>query len=315
MTHGGGWLTVAGVPVSQANQLLGASYQLHRPSGTNDTTILRTIGYTLPAVLHPHVETVVPTTYFASTRALRRMPKRRSDGETTDIPSGGHVTVKSSRNDDDDDDDDDEDEKEIEPSDLRSLYRTVTYVPAATNKNTLAIAGFIEDYPSRRDLKKFMKECRTDAVDATFKVVPINGGEFHPSNPSAEVNQNIQYAGAIAYPTPHIFYSVGGVASAIPGSNLPAPDDAFQAWLKYVIDQEEPVPQTISTSYGDYEKDVPLEYAKALCDLYGQLGARGVSILVTSGNNGVGDGDCIVDKETGKVQFIPEWPASCMWSI
>ncbi|KAF8259977.1 subtilisin-like protein [Lactarius quietus] len=304
MTHGGGWLTVIGVPVPRANKMLGASYQLYRPSGTNDANILRTISYALPAALHPHVQTVVPTTYFASMRALRETPKRRSVREAAHTESRELSEVPSSR--------DDEEYKEIEPSDLRSLYKTAGYVPAATDKNGLGIAGFLEDYPSPKDLRKFMKECRTDAVDATFKVEQINGGKNIPNKPSSEANQNIQYAQAIAYPTPHIFYSNGGEMSLIPGSNKPAKDDAFQAWLNYVISQET-APRTISTSYGDYEKDVPLEYATALCDLYAQLGARGVSVLVASGNDGVGYGNCIADKDTGRVQFIPEFPSSCPW--
>src|SRR6266702_1375950 len=51
MTHGGSWLTVSGVHVSQANDLLGASYQLYRHTAAN-TTVLRTISYGLPAELH-----------------------------------------------------------------------------------------------------------------------------------------------------------------------------------------------------------------------------------------------------------------------
>ncbi|KAF8258720.1 subtilisin-like protein [Lactarius quietus] len=289
MTHGGGWLTVIGIPVSQANKMLGASYQIYRISGTNDTKILRTISYALPAALHPHVQTVVPTTYFASMRALRETPKRRSVREAAHIESRELSEVPSSR--------DDEEYKEIEPSDLRSLYKTAEYVPAATDKNGLGIAGFLEDYPSPKDLRKFMKECRTDAVDATFEVEQINGGKNIPNKPSSEANQNI--------------YN-GGEMSLIHGSNKPAEDDAFQAWLNYVISQET-VPRTISTSYGDYEKDVPIEYATALCDLYAQLGTRGVSVLVASGNDGVGYGNCIADKDTGRVQFIPEFPSSCPW--
>jgi hypothetical protein len=42
-THAGAWLTVTNVLVSQANQLLGASYQLYRNAKTNDT-IIRTVG-------------------------------------------------------------------------------------------------------------------------------------------------------------------------------------------------------------------------------------------------------------------------------
>src|SRR6266702_3905657 len=82
-THGGGWLTVTNVPVSQANDLLGASYQLYRHTGTNETvTILRTVGYALPAALHAHVQAVVPTTYFNSPRMLQQTPRKRSRGET-----------------------------------------------------------------------------------------------------------------------------------------------------------------------------------------------------------------------------------------
>jgi tripeptidyl-peptidase-1 len=80
-THGGGWLTVAGVPVSQANKLLGASYQLYYHPGTNET-ILRTVGYALPAALHIHVQTIAPTTAFTSMRLLQpeEMPRSRSGG-------------------------------------------------------------------------------------------------------------------------------------------------------------------------------------------------------------------------------------------
>ena len=62
MTHGGAWLTVTGVLVSQANELFGASYQLYRHTETNDT-IIRTVDYAIPAVLHTHIQAVAPTTH------------------------------------------------------------------------------------------------------------------------------------------------------------------------------------------------------------------------------------------------------------
>ena len=52
-THGGSWLTFNDVLVSKANQMLGASYQVYQNSKTNKT-IIRTVGYSLPAVLHTH---------------------------------------------------------------------------------------------------------------------------------------------------------------------------------------------------------------------------------------------------------------------
>ncbi|KAH9060148.1 subtilisin-like protein [Lactarius vividus] len=295
MTHGGSWLRLTGVPVSQANELLGASYRLYRPTGTNDTIILRTVGYALPAVLHTHVETVVPTTYFASTRNRRQTPRRHSLKESRDVVSS---TVLRSR-----------DDHEVKPSELRSLYKTAAYVPAATDRNVLAIAGFMDDYPSPADLTTFMEECRTDAKDATFRVVQINGGGNDPNNPRPEANLNVQYAEVMAYPTPLIFYSTGGEMVYDPDPDTPG--DPFLEWANYVLSQEN-VPQTISITYGALEKHVPLEYAKKLCDLFSQLGARGASVIVPSGNYGVGKyEDCIANEGPGRVQFVPDFPASC----
>ncbi|KAF8264835.1 subtilisin-like protein [Lactarius quietus] len=294
VSHGGGWLTVASVPVSQTNEMLGASYQLYRESGTNDTSILRTISYALPLVLHEHMRTVVPTTYFASTHTPS--PQRRFVNATADIASRELGTTLSSRG-----------IEGITPMVLRELYRTSAYVPAATDKNALGVVGYNNNYPNPVNLMQFMALYRTDAIDATYEVVPVNGGRYNPKRPTTEGNQNIQYAEAMAYPTPVTFYSVGGGFVITPGTNEPGPGDAMLEWLLYVIDQPD-VPKTISTSYGKYEKDLPLEYATAFCDLYAQLGARGVSILFPSGNDGVGDGDC---QTNGGVQFIPEFPASC----
>ncbi|KAF8266325.1 subtilisin-like protein [Lactarius quietus] len=296
---GGGWLTVVAVPVSQANEMLGASYQLYRKSGTNDTSILRTIGYKLPEVLQKHVRTVVPTTYFAPTHIPWQSSRRSFVNATADMPSGELGTMLSSR----------VNVKPIPvtPKDLRWLYRTAAYVPAATDKNEFGVVGYAKNYPSPADLVNFMTRYRTDAIDATYEVVQINGGRYEPRRPTFEANQNIQYAEAMVYPTPVTFYSVGGGAVVVPGTNKPGSGDALLEWLKYVIDQPD-VPKTISTSYGAYEKNLPLEYVTAMCDLFAQLGALGVSVLFPSGNDGVGEGDC---KTKDGVQFIPEFPASC----
>src|SRR6266702_312388 len=176
MTHGGSWLTLIGVPVTQANKLLGASYQLYRPTGTNDTAILRTIGYALPAVLHTQVQTVVPTTYFSSTRTVQQIPPMHSVRETEDMASREPTTMLSSRN------------ARVTPSDLRWLYKTSGYVSIATNRNKIGIAGFVNDYPSPVDLAMYMTEYRSIAVPATYEVEPINGGKYDPSQPSREAN-------------------------------------------------------------------------------------------------------------------------------
>lgn len=80
-THGGCWLTIVGMPVSQAKNLLGASYELFYHPGMNET-VLRTVGYALPTALHIHVRAIAPTTAFTSTRLLQpeETPRSRSGG-------------------------------------------------------------------------------------------------------------------------------------------------------------------------------------------------------------------------------------------
>ncbi|KAH8980549.1 subtilisin-like protein [Lactarius akahatsu] len=303
-THGGSWLKLTGVPVSKANELLGASYQVYRRIGTNDSTILRTVGYGLPSVLHAHVQTVIPATYFASTGTLRQTPRRRTVRATEDVSSRELVTVLPSRDDDDDDDDDDG----IEPSDLRWMYGTAEYVPAAMDRNLIGITGHLNDHPSPEDLKAFMTECRMDAEDATYEVALINGGGYDSSHPASEANLGMQYSQAIAYPTPHTFYSTGGEIYIY--NNQPGANDVWLAWLVYMLGQTN-VPQTISTPYGDTENDLPLEYTTTLCNLFAQLGLRGASVIFASGNDGVGGGNCLADDGSGRVEFIPYFPASC----
>lgn len=84
-----------------------------------------------------------------------------------------------------------------------------------------------------------------------------------------------------------------------------------------MLAQDDP-PQTISTSYGDDEQTVPESFAKRVCAGFAQLGARGVSLLFSSGDGGVGDGSsnpatqkCITNDGTNSTKFIPGFPASC----
>ena len=80
LLHGGSWLTIMDILISQANQLLGVSYQLYQNLKTNNT-IISMVGYTLPAVLHQHIQTVVPMTYFLFTQGMQQTPHMRPFGE------------------------------------------------------------------------------------------------------------------------------------------------------------------------------------------------------------------------------------------
>ncbi|KAH8983892.1 subtilisin-like protein [Lactarius hatsudake] len=268
MTYGGNTLALKGVSVTQANTLLGASYQLYRHVKSNET-IIRTVGYALPAALHWHVLTVMPTTSFISPRTQLQTPRNRSD-MLVKSTSGELATVLSSR----------ANVESVTPSFLHWLYDTEAYIPGATVQNALGV------------------KYRSDADDATFAVIEVNDGGYDPTHPHKEANVNVQYAEAMAYPTPHIFYSTG------PGPS----DDDFVSFLEYILDRVE-IPRTISISYDRLEENfIPREYLVHVCDLFSRLGVRGVSVLLPSGNKGVGE-DCV--KEDGSIQFMPSFPATC----
>ncbi|KAH8989266.1 subtilisin-like protein [Lactarius akahatsu] len=284
VTHGGSFLTVTGVSVSQANNLLGASYQLYTHTKTNET-IVRTLGYSLPVVLHGHVQTVAPTTFFSSPLTQEQTPQKRSGVAAVRLgksPLGEPVRMPLSRR-----------ITHVTPAFLRWLYNTVTYVPSAMDRNKVGVTGYKREYPSPVDLTSYMRKYRPDGIDATYVVAVVNGGEYDPDNPGREANVNLQLSVGMTYPTPHIFYSTKA-----------SPDgDFFLAWLDAVLGQQN-VPQTITTSYGYSEKDYPMEYALEACLLFAQLGTRGVSVLFATGDDGVGKGDCTA-------RFAPVFPATC----
>ncbi|KAH9056341.1 subtilisin-like protein [Lactarius vividus] len=278
------------------NELLGASYQLYQHIGTNET-VLRTLSYGLPAALVEHVQSVAPTTHFGFPRMPLQEPLMRRGRETTEqkkVPGGDSGTVLSIR-----------DQYHVTPTFLRWFYKTSGYVPLAADRNVLGVAGYIGDWPSPFDLRQFMDQYRSDATSATYSVVQINGGGYNPSNPTAEANLNIQYTSAIAYPTPLVFYSTGGGDTQ---------GDGFINWLDYVLSLWS-VPQTVSTPYGIPEYQVPPDYATYVCSLFARLGVRGASVLFSSGNDGVGHGNCLSHDSSGnsRVQFIPTFPSTCPW--
>jgi tripeptidyl-peptidase-1 len=196
----------------------------------------------------------------------------------------------------------------ITPSSLRSLYKTEAYEPAAMDQNALGILGFGNQYPSQKDLMLFMTNYREDAVTATYTVEQVNNGGYDQSHPRNEANMNIQYAEAMSYPTQQIFYSTGGDMDWSNDDKKPASDDSYLKWLQYIL-KKSTIPQTISISYSNPEPQFPPEYLSPLCRLFAVLAVRGVSVLVSTGNNGVGRGDC--HDSSKNVRFIASFPASC----
>ena len=301
-TFGGGWLTVTGVPLSQANELLGASYRLYNHAKTNNT-ILRTIRYALPEALHMHVQTVAPTTAFTPTRLQHQTPRRRSSGAAALVANatlGGPVDELSRR----------DIFSFIRPGPLRWMYKMWVYNPVPGVGNMLGIAGFEYEAPSRPDLQQFMNEHRRDATTVNLDVVPVNGGEVDQDDPDRQANFDTQYSGALTYPIPVTYYTVGG-SEKISADNTPDEGDTYLEWFNHMAKPTTPLPQTINVAWNIDEKYLPREYAESLCRQFQRLGSRGVSILVASGDEGVGA--CPFAAENPPFQTV--FPATCTCGV
>lgn len=309
------WVTVK-VSVSLAEKMLSATYYVWKHLEGGDF-IVRTTNYSLPSHLHDHVDVIQPTTMFGrfkkskstiiwSDKSSAVLDATNGDlAPIVDATSG--VTVDASCN------------ENITISCLQQIYNAVDFVPSARN-NSIGITGYLNQSANVADLQQFFAEQRPDAVNSTFQFISVNGGQNDqtPANAGDEANLDTQYAFGLSYPISPTFYSTAGSPPFKPDSSPPEnTNEPYTAWLDFVLSRSD-VPLAISTSYGDDEQTVPFSFAKRACEDFAQLGARGVSLMFSSGDGGVGDGDenpatqrCFTNDGHNKTEFIPAFPASC----
>ena len=270
---------------------LGASYQLYRNIRTN-VTVIGTVGYALPEVLHTHVRTVMPTTRFSSMEMTVQTPHRRSFGPEPapmETALGKLGTAKARQP--------PPESLIFEPSDLRGLYGTVEYVPFGYHpgQNNLAVVGDVR--PRLQDLTAFMDAYQEQNRDrATFTIQNVDG---IPPNlwelPDATSNAAVQYATAMAFPTPLFVFRIERTVIT------------FTQFLQFLLGMQ-PVPRTVGILFNYFlEHDLLEADAIYMCHLFEQFPGRGASVLVASGNDGVGAGECH--------SFHAEFPSSCTYDV
>lgn len=304
VTHssGGGDWVILRVTVSQAERMLNAKYNVYHHLSSSER-VVRTMSYSLPRQLHRHVDVVSPTTYFSTIRSMRATHFVQSEStqvkDTSQGVSTSAAAPPSSCN------------TVITLSCLRTLYNTSNYTPTATRINKLGVAGYLSEFANRADLQTFFNRYRTDAVGSNYTTVLVNGGSDNQTKPGVEANLDIQYTTGISFPTPNTYYSTGGSPPFVPDSQTPTDtNEPYLDWLNFILSQST-IPQTITTSYGDDEQSVPPDYAHAVCHRFAELGAKGITVLFSSGDFGVGGGDCKTNDGTDRVLFQPAFPASC----
>jgi len=119
----------------------------------------------------------------------------------------------------------------------------------------------------------------------------------------------------LAQPLPVTEYSTGGRGPWV--ADLDQPDEADSAnepyleFLQSVLKlKQKDLPQVISTSYGENEQSVPKSYALSVCNLFAQLGSRGVSVIFSSGDSGTGSA-CLSNDGKNTTKFQPQVSSDC----
>ncbi|KAJ9655304.1 hypothetical protein H2198_005833 [Neophaeococcomyces mojaviensis] len=296
------WISVS-LPVSQIENMLDTKYSVYRHE--DGTSMIRTTSWSLPQHLHEHVSTIQPTTAF-----LRASPKLQTVLESPDVevaaedfpPNSSDLNGVCNW-------------EGVTPACLRTLYGTIDYTPQSPESH-IGFTNYLGEVTNRNDTAAFLQQFRKEAVSSaySFEQISIDGGPIDNGTGGRgyEANLDVETITGQVWPINITSYSTGGsppfAADLFTPTNTNEP---YLTWLDYVLSQSD-LPQTISTSYGDDEQTVPLSYAQSVCEGFAQLGLRGVSLLFSSGDNGVGaNGTCVSNDGKNTTTFLPAFPASC----
>ncbi len=185
----------------------------------------------------------------------------------------------------------------VTPTTIRAAYSVPPEAMGTSGLARTLVSGFDGEFASQPDLDTFFALFAPPPfVDTQLNVVGPNDGK----NPGVEAALDVQYVSALGNNISTTFwYSPGGYGPE---------NEPFVAFLANVSAlPDSTLPHTISISYGDNENTVPYPYAVKTRTGFMALGARGVSVLVSSGDGGVSGG------QSGPCgpgdTFIPTFPA------
>ncbi|OCH91088.1 subtilisin-like protein [Obba rivulosa] len=335
----GGWIH-AMVSIGEAEHLLGTKYYVYQSSQGDVTHLACEGAYHLPEHVSKHVDFVTPTLHFNA-----KMKRSDSPGSVRRIgqPGAGTVTPKlvgpikdasigtelhDCNN-------------QITLPCLRALYG-FEYTPLAASENSLGIVEYTPNVYIPSDLDQFFKNYSKSQVGERPVLVSIDGGSIDINetdiNFLAESNLDLQYAmGLVGKQQQVTLYQVGDVIGngsfnnfldaldgsycAFEGGNDPAfdglyPDPAPGGFKGPNQCGGAPLTHVISTSYGYNEADLTPAYMQRQCAEYAKLGLMGITVLYSSGDNGVAgnQGLCLTEdgeEAEGAPRFMPGFPGTC----
>ncbi|RAH49188.1 S53 family peptidase [Aspergillus brunneoviolaceus CBS 621.78] len=282
--------------VAKANALFQTTFAYYR-SGSSET--LSMDHYTVPAHLESSIDLVTTTVV----QAKSRLAKRESSPSRLVRRAAGSRTASSIPC-----------ESSITPSCLREMYNIGNYTPQVGTGSRIGFTSFLNQSALYADIARYEKFFGLPAENITTELIQRADNDQNGTTASyIEANLDAELIVALSGPLPTVEFITGGSPPFTP--NLDEPTiNRNEPYLAYyenlMLRSNAELPQVISNSYGDDEQTVPIAYAKRVCNMIGLMGLRGISILQSSGDTGIGS-PCQSNDGSRTPEFTPIFPATC----
>ncbi|KJZ78663.1 hypothetical protein HIM_02054 [Hirsutella minnesotensis 3608] len=214
----------------------------------------------------------------------------------------------------------------VTPECILRGYNIKYKTPDGKSPVRFAVTGFLDQNANHADTVDFLRlySPTLDRAGYNFATELINGGQNlqERSKAGSEANLDIEYAMAVGYPTQITFWSTGGKGVKLNDSGLPIPpemsdNEPYLEMVEHMLNLPDDVlPHVLTMSYADDELSVPRPYANRVCDLFGMLAARGMSVLVASGDGGARGGrnsTCRSNDGQNVEIAMATFPGTCPW--
>jgi tripeptidyl-peptidase-1 len=184
----------------------------------------------------------------------------------------------------------------VTPRRLQELYRIPTQLKNRQPSNAQSVTEFLGQYYAKKDLQIFMEHMGLP----NYEVTKLLGPNVE-SQPGLEASLDIQYMLGISNNISTWFWSLGPLHEG---------QEPFLQWL-IDISNTPTVPFVHSTSYADEEQSLTLDYMKRINTELIKTGVRGLTLLFSSGDDGVGGYTLRTNTSICEQRgFAPEFPSS-----
>jgi tripeptidyl-peptidase I len=307
----GTWVTFVST-IETANRILNADFQGYQRDGVSK---IRTTAYSVPQDLAEHIDIIHPTTFFGKTAPFApvhlsledeikaaQLEKRQQD-EAIAGPSTVQQKVDRACAD------------KISPFCVKQLYNIRNYTASANSGAKIGFGSFLNQSAQFEDLRLYLEYFKLPSHN--FTKIEVNKGGIPKTPSTGEANLDAQNIVGVSYPLPLVEFLTAGLPPFVPDVEMKNAslnsNEPYLPYYQYLLSKRNSeLPQVITNSYGDPEQTVPRRYAKRVCTSIALMGLRGITILESSGDTGIGSG-CLHNDGSGKSRFDPQFPSTCPW--